>query len=193
MLPPSDAARFMLFRLTIGWPQSCCEISPLGHFETVNPFQLDRGSLGRSQTWRPRFPFHVVDHEIGHCGVPRLDHGQRVCPAGPIGSQVGSGRIPDPLLPMTEARPKAAGVSHDSPREPKRAHLRVPVFNHTTKIQRNDPKRGRKNANCGGRRKKAKFWAVRRRGVRRRGSRDRGPAERESGGAPKSWTHPRKF
>ena len=47
-----------------------------------------------------------------------------------------------------------------------------PKFNETT------PKRGRKNENCGGRGKKSENLGVRR---------------RESGGAPKSWTHPRKF
>ena len=61
---------------------------------------------------------------------------------------------------------------HTTAREPKRAHLRVPVFKNTTKIQRKGPTReGEKNKNCGGRgKKRAKFWAVRRRGVRRRGS-----------------------
>ena len=37
------------------------------------------------------------------------------------------------------------------PENYKRAHLRVPAFNHTTKIQRNDPQ---ENENCGGRGKK---------------------------------------
>ena len=40
--------------------------------------------------------------------------------------------------------PEAAGVSHDNPREPKHAHLRVPVFKNTTKIQREDTQRGKK-------------------------------------------------
>ena len=55
---------------------------------------------------------------------------------------------------------------HTTAREPKRAHLRVPVFKNTTKIQRKGPTReGEKNKNCGGRgKKRAKFWAVRRRG-----------------------------
>ena len=43
---------------------------------------------------------------------------------------------------------------HTTAREPKRAHSMVPAFNHTTKIRRNDPKRGRKSENCGGRGKK---------------------------------------
>ena len=70
---------------------------------------------------------------------------------------------------------------HTTAREPKRAHLRVPVFKNTTKIQRRGPTReGEKNENCGGRgkKKRAKFWAVRRRAVRRRAVRRRGgPAE----------------
>ena len=44
---------------------------------------------------------------------------------------------------------------HTTTREPKRAHLRVPVFKNTTKIQRKRPTReGEKNQNCGGRGKK---------------------------------------
>ena len=44
---------------------------------------------------------------------------------------------------------------HTTAREPKRAHLRVPVFKNTTKIQRKGPTReGEKNKNCGGRGKK---------------------------------------
>ena len=84
-------------KLHVATLDGCCQHAPqalpevaailrdlaIGHFETVNPFQLDRGSLGRSQTRRPRFRFHVVDHQIGHCGVPHLDHGQRVSPTGP--------------------------------------------------------------------------------------------------------------
>ena len=46
------------------------------------------------------------------------------------------------------------------PKNSKRAHLRVPAFNHTTKIHETTPRRGRKNENSGGRVKKsAKFWA----------------------------------
>ena len=64
---------------------------------------------------------------------------------------------------------------HTTAREPKRAHLRVPVFKNTTKIQRKGSTReGEKNKNCGGRgKKRAKFWAVRRRAVRRRAVRRR--------------------
>ena len=41
---------------------------------------------------------------------------------------------------------------HTTTREPNRAHLRVPVFKNTTKIQRKGPTReGEKNKNCGGR------------------------------------------
>ena len=44
---------------------------------------------------------------------------------------------------------------HTTAHEPKRAHLRVPVFKNTTKIQRKSPpERGEKNKNCGGRGKK---------------------------------------
>ena len=38
---------------------------------------------------------------------------------------------------------KLAGF-HTTAREPRRAHLRVPAFNHTTKIQRNDPQERKK-------------------------------------------------
>ena len=68
-------------------------------------------------------------------------------------------------------RPQSRWGFHTTAREPKSAHLRVPAFNHTTKFQRNDPQERRKKENCGGRgKKRAKFWAVRRKGVRRRGS-----------------------
>ena len=49
--------------------------------------------------------------------------------------------------------PKGGGpkVGHRSTtaREPKRAHLRVPAFKNTTKIQREDPQRERKRAKMG--------------------------------------------
>ena len=46
-----------------------------------------------------------------------------------------------------------------SAREPKRAHLRVPVFKNTTKIQREDTQRGKKRTNfAAGGEKRAKFW-----------------------------------
>ena len=49
------------------------------------------------------------------------------------------------------------------PENSKRAHLRVPIFKNT-KIPREEP-RERKNEHCGGRgEKRAKVWAVRRRG-----------------------------
>ena len=53
------------------------------------------------------------------------------------------------------------------PENSKRAHLRVPAFRNTTKIQREDTQRGKKRTKfCGGRgKKRAKFWAVRRRAV----------------------------
>ena len=51
---------------------------------------------------------------------------------------------------------------HTTVREPKRAHLRVPVFKNTTKIQREDIQRGKKRTNfaAGEGKKRAKFWAV---------------------------------
>ena len=50
-----------------------------------------------------------------------------------------------------------------------RAHLRVPTFKNTTKIQREDTQRERKRTKWEREReKKAKFWAVRRKGVRER-------------------------
>ena len=61
-------------------------------------------------------------------------------------------RIVVPFLPLWA--PKPPGF-HTTAREPKRAHLRVPVFKNTTKIQRKGPTReGDKNKNCGGRGKK---------------------------------------
>ena len=39
---------------------------------------------------------------------------------------------------------------HTTAREPKRAHLRVPAFRNTTKIQREDPQRERERARMGG-------------------------------------------
>ena len=51
---------------------------------------------------------------------------------------------------------------HTTAREPKRAHLRVPVFKNTTKIQRENTQRGKKRTNfaAGEGEKRAKFWAV---------------------------------
>ena len=49
---------------------------------------------------------------------------------------------------------KPPGV-HTTTREPKRAHLRVPAFKNTTKIQREDTQRGKKRVN---------FWAVQEKG-----------------------------
>ena len=54
-------------------------------------------------------------------------------------------------------RPRSRKPSgfHTTTREPKRAHVRVPAFKNTTKIQRKGSTReGEKNKNCGGRRKK---------------------------------------
>ena len=66
-------------------------------------------------------------------------------------------------------------------REPKRAHLRVPVFKNITKIQRKRPKEREKRMKtvAGEGKKRAKFWAVRRRAVRWRegGPAEGGPAE----------------
>ena len=70
-------------------------------------------------------------------------------------------------------RPGLVGPSgfHTTAREPKRAHLRVPVFKNTTKIQRKGPTReGEKNKNCGGGRGKIKSEIL------------GGPAEGGSGG-----------
>ena len=48
------------------------------------------------------------------------------------------------------------------PELPKRAHLRVPAFKNTSKIQREDTQRGKKRTNfvAGEGKKRAKFWAV---------------------------------
>ena len=65
--------------------------------------------------------------------------------------------------------PKPPGF-HTTTREPKRVHLRVPVFKNTTKIQRKGPTReGEKNKNCGGREKKSEILG---------GPAEGGPAER---------------
>ena len=70
------------------------------------------------------------------------------------------------------AAPKPPGF-HTTAREPKRAHLRVPVFTKTTKIQRENNQWETKRAKfvAGDGKKSAKFWAVRWRGVRWRGVR----------------------
>ena len=66
------------------------------------------------------------------------------------------------------AAPKPSGF-HTTAREPKRAHLRVPTFKNTTKIPLENPqeREERMKMGAGESKKKAKFWAVRRRGVRR--------------------------
>ena len=73
---------------------------------------------------------------------------------------------------------------HTTAREPKRAHLRVPAFNHTTKIQkRRPPEREKERKWRREREKRAKFWAVQRRAVRRRAvPREGGPARGRSCG-----------
>ena len=57
-------------------------------------------------------------------------------------------------------------ISHTTAREPKRADLRVPASKNTTKIQREDSQREKKSKNGSGKgeKKRAKFWAVWRRG-----------------------------
>ena len=59
-------------------------------------------------------------------------------------------------------RPHGVGVGVGVPEKSKRAHLRVPVFKNTTKIQREDTQRGKKGTNfaAGEGKKRAKFWAV---------------------------------
>ena len=61
----------------------------------------------------------------------------------------------------------AAGVSHDSPRAQTCTFEGPRVFKNTTKIQREDPQRGKKRTNfaAGQGKNSAKFWAVRRRAV----------------------------
>ena len=61
--------------------------------------------------------------------------------------------------------PKPPGF-HTTAREPKRAHFRVPAFKNTTNIQREDTQRGKKRMNfaAGEGKKRAKFWAVQRKG-----------------------------
>ena len=57
------------------------------------------------------------------------------------------------------------------PENSKRAQTRVPAFKNTTKIQREDPERHKKSEMvAGGKKKTAKFWAVRGEGSSGRGS-----------------------
>ena len=58
------------------------------------------------------------------------------------------------------AAPKPPGF-HTTAREPKRAHLSATALQNTTKIQREDPREGRKERILRREReKRAKFWAV---------------------------------
>ena len=80
---------------------------------------------------------------------------------------------------MCEPRPGLVGPPgfHTTVREPKRAHLRVPVFKNTTKVQREEPQREKKERNFRWEREKKdrNFGRSRGRAVRRRGVRGRGP------------------
>ena len=100
-------------------------------------------------------------------------------PGGLIGGLIGPSRIGLTRTGLTQL-----ACFTRQPENSKRAHLRVPDFKNTTKIQREDPQRERKRATMGAgeAKKSAKFWAVRRRGVRRRGFRAGGPAQGVSGG-----------
>ena len=68
------------------------------------------------------------------------------------------------------AAPKPPGF-HTTTRGPKRAHLRVPEFKNTTKIQRKDQQEWEKRMKsvAGEGRKRANFWGFNRGGVQRRG------------------------
>ena len=69
-------------------------------------------------------------------------------------------------------RPGLVGPpGHTTTREPERAHLGVPAFKNTTKIQREDPQRGKKRTNfaAGEGKKRAKFWRSRGRAVQGKG------------------------
>ena len=85
--------------------------------------------------------------------------------------------------------PKPPGF-HTTAREPKRAHLRVPAFNHHQNSTRRPTREEERMKIVAGEGKKERnFWRTS--GGR---SREEGvPWREESGGAPKSWTHPRKF
>ena len=69
---------------------------------------------------------------------------------------------------------------HTTAREPKRAHLSVPVFKNTTKIQRENPQRGKKRTNflAGREKKERNFGRSRGRAVQGKG----GPGEGRSRG-----------
>ena len=68
---------------------------------------------------------------------------------------------------------------HTTSREPKRAHLRVPAFKNTTKIQREDTQRGKKRTNfAAGEGKMRNFGRSRGRAVQGKG----GPGEGRSKG-----------
>ena len=92
-------------------------------------------------------------------------------------------------------RPSLVGPPgfHTTVREPKRAHLRVPVFKNTTKIQREDTQRGKKRTNFAageGKKKERNFGRSRGRGPREGGPGKGGPGKAVPGRAVKGRAVP---
>ena len=73
------------------------------------------------------------------------------------------------------------------PKNSKRAHFRAPALQTPPKFHERTPRERRKKENCGGRGKKATFWAVRRRGVRERGGSGRTNKPKALRGMPGCW------
>ena len=89
---------------------------------------------------------HVADHDVGAHPGPCLT-------ANPRGRRLQC--IPSSF--STDCPPPGF---HTTTREPKRAHLRVPVFKHHQNSTEGPPEREEKNEISGGRgKKRAKFWA----------------------------------
>ena len=79
--------------------------------------------------------------------------------------------------------------SHTTAREPRRAHLRVPVFKNTTKIQREDIQRGKKRTNfAAGEEKKERNFGRSRGGPGKGGPGKGGPGKGGPGGTEHDQT-----
>ena len=93
MLPPSSVAtRFMLLRLSVRSSQSCCDVSPLGHFETLNPLQLGCWQLANLAMLIPFPNGGAPDRQL----LDALSESSVTClPNLPSRLPVGSCRIPE--------------------------------------------------------------------------------------------------
>ena len=111
----------------------------------------------------------VGPRRVGRVGPRRVG-----CPKG-VGPQKWGGQNPE-KVPRRVGGPKGESRRlHTTAREPKRVHFRVRRFKNTTKIPRKDPQEREEGMKivAGEGKKRAKYWAVGRRG---------GPAEGRSGG-----------